>query len=192
MARVNRTALRRAGAAAGPLFVAAFLAEGATRPDYDPLRQPVSALALGPRGWRQRANFAVTGTLLLAGAVGLGRRGALVGAAAVGLLGAGAFRTDPIAGYPPAVAEEKTQEGSLHDLFGLPVFLGIPAAAFVEARRGRRRWRRASVASGVGMLVFFVLAGVGFSGKPVPGGLYQRISLGVGLGWVTALLLRRR
>jgi hypothetical protein len=100
VARVNRTALRRAGAAAGPLFVAAFLAEGATRPDYDPLRQPVSALALGPRGWRQRANFAVTGTLLLAGAVGLGRRGGLVGAAAVGLLGAGAFRTYPIAGYP--------------------------------------------------------------------------------------------
>jgi hypothetical protein len=192
VARVNRTALRRAGAAAGPLFVAAFLAEGATRPHYDPLRQPVSALALGPRGWRQRANFAVTGTLLLAGAVGLGRRGALVGAAAVGLLGAGAFRTDPIAGYPAGATEVRTREGRLHDLFGLPVFLGIPAAAFVEARRGRRRWRQASAASGVGMLVCFVLAGVGFAGKPVPGGLYQRISLGVGLGWVTALLLRRR
>ena len=42
------------------------------------------------------------------------------------------------------------------------------------------------------MLAFFVLAGVGFAGKPVPGGLYQRISLGIGLGWLTALLLRRR
>ena len=42
------------------------------------------------------------------------------------------------------------------------------------------------------MLACFVLAGAGFSGEPVPGGLYQRLSLGIGLGWVTALLLRRR
>jgi hypothetical protein len=188
---VNRTALRRAGALAGPLFVAAFLAEGATRTDYDPSRHPVSALARGPRGWQQRANFAVAGTLLLAGAAGLGRRGRLVGAAAVGLLGAGAFRTDPILGYPPGESEDKTSEGKVHDLFGVPVFLGIPAAAFAEARRSRGGWRLASIASGLGMLAGFVLAGAGFSGKAVPGGLYQRLSLGVGLGWVTALMLRR-
>jgi Protein of unknown function (DUF998) len=189
---VNRASLRRAGALAGPLFVAAALAEGATRPDYDPLRHPVSALARGPGGWQQRANFAVGGTLLLAGAVGLGRRGRLVGAAAVGLLGAGAFRTDPILGYPPGASAELTPEGHLHNLFGVPVFLGIPAAAFVEAARGRGAWRVASAASGLGMWASFVVAGAGFSGKAVPGGLYQRISLGVGLGWVTALLLRRR
>lgn len=189
---VNRAALRRAGALAGPLFVAAFLAEGASRPGYDPMRHPVSALARGPGGWQQRANFAVAGSLLLAGAMGLGRRGRLVGAAAVGLLGAGAFRTDPILGYPPGASAELTPEGHLHNLFGVPVFLGIPAAAFVEARRGRGAWRVASAASGAGMLATFVIAGAGFSGRPISGGLYQRISLAVGLGWVTALLLRRR
>ena len=189
---VNRATMRRVGALAGPLFVAAFLAEGACRPDYDPLRHPVSALARGPGGWQQRANFAVAGTLLLAGAVGLGRRGRLVGAAAVGLLGAGAFRTDPILGYPPGEPAELTPEGHLHNLFGVPVFLGLPAAAFVEARRGRGAWRAASAASGLGMLAAFVLAGAGFSGKAVPGGLYQRLSLAIGLGWVTALMLRRR
>ena len=68
----------------------------------------------------------------------------------------------------------------------------IPAAAFVEARRGRGAWRLASAASGAGMLGLFVLAGAGFSGRPVPGGLYQRLSLGIGLGWVTALMLRER
>jgi hypothetical protein len=189
---VDHVTLRRAGALAGPLFVAAFLAEGASRSDYDPLRHPVSALARGQRGWQQRANFAVAGTLMLTGAVGLGRRGRLVGAAAVGLLGAGAFRTDPVLGYPPGASAEKTPEGKLHDLFGVPVFLGIPAAAFVEARRGRGAWRVASAASGAGMLATFVVAGAGFSGKAVPGGLYQRISLAIGLGWVTALVLRRR
>lgn len=42
-------ALLACGAIAGPLFVVAFL-EGATCDDYDPLRHPVSSLALGPSG----------------------------------------------------------------------------------------------------------------------------------------------
>ena len=61
------------GLAAGPVFVTTFLIEGATRDQYRPSRHPVSSLALGPRGRIQAANFAVTGTLVLAGAAGLGR-----------------------------------------------------------------------------------------------------------------------
>ena len=61
------------GLVAGPVFVTTFLAEGATRDGYRPSRHPVSSLALGPRGRVQVANFAVAGTLVLAGAVGLGR-----------------------------------------------------------------------------------------------------------------------
>lgn len=53
------------GAAAGPLFVTVFVLEGTWRPDYKPLRQPVSSLALGSRGWVQVTNFAVAGTLYL-------------------------------------------------------------------------------------------------------------------------------
>jgi hypothetical protein len=60
------------GLAAGPVFVTTFLAEGAIRDGYRPSRHPVSSLALGPRGQVQTANFAVTGTLVLAGAAGLG------------------------------------------------------------------------------------------------------------------------
>src|SRR6185437_8285343 len=48
-----------------------FLVEGALRPGYDPMRAPVSALAIGPRGWVQRVNFIVTGVLMLACAFGL-------------------------------------------------------------------------------------------------------------------------
>ena len=50
---------------AGPVFAATFLAEGAVRESYQPLRHPVSSLALGPRGWIQAVNFAVTGVLCL-------------------------------------------------------------------------------------------------------------------------------
>jgi hypothetical protein len=66
--------LLRCGIAAGPLFTATFLAEGAARDGYRPLRHPVSSLALGPRGWIQTANFAVTGVLTLAGAASYGWR----------------------------------------------------------------------------------------------------------------------
>ena len=63
--------LLRCGVWAGPAFTATFLAEGAVRDGYRPLRHPVSSLAHGPRGWIQTANFAVTGVLCLAGAAGL-------------------------------------------------------------------------------------------------------------------------
>jgi Protein of unknown function (DUF998) len=89
--------LLHCGVAAGPVFVAVFLLEGAVRDGYRPLRHPVSSLALGPRGWVQAGNFAVAGTLFLAGAAGLARAGdpaasraapALIGAAGAGLIGA--------------------------------------------------------------------------------------------------------
>jgi hypothetical protein len=81
--------LLRCGIAAGPVFVTVFLAEGAVRQGYRPLRHPVSSLALGPRGRLQSANFAVTGTLILAGAAGLARAGdAGTARAAPGLIAA--------------------------------------------------------------------------------------------------------
>jgi hypothetical protein len=67
--------LLRCGVAAGPVFVAVFLLEGAVRDGYRPLRHPVSSLALGSRGWIQTGNFVVAGTLFLAGAAGLARAG---------------------------------------------------------------------------------------------------------------------
>jgi len=53
--------LLRCGLAAWPVFVTAYLVEGAARDGYRPLRHPVSSLALGPGGWAQAANFAITG-----------------------------------------------------------------------------------------------------------------------------------
>jgi Protein of unknown function (DUF998) len=132
-------ALRHMG---GPVFTATFLAEGAVRDGYRPLRHPVSSLALGPRGWVQTANFAVTGVLCLAGAAGLRRTGdrlagsragpALVAAAGAGLIGAAVFRTDPVSGYPPGTPDmpaKFSRAGTAHNLAAVPVFFGLPAAA---------------------------------------------------------------
>ncbi|MGH3265519.1 MAG: DUF998 domain-containing protein, partial [Trebonia sp.] len=51
------------GVAVAPGFLATALLEGASRRGYDPVRHPISALALTGRGWRQTANFLGAGAL---------------------------------------------------------------------------------------------------------------------------------
>jgi Protein of unknown function (DUF998) len=200
--------LLRCGIVAGPLFICTFLVEGARRPDYDPLRHPVSSLALGPGGWVQVANFAVAGTLYLAEAVGLRRahdptmlvEPVLIGAAAVGLIVSGAFRTDPVGGYPPGtpdVPATTTRTGQLHVAGAVPVFLGLPVTQLVDAwrclRGGSRGWAAYSVVSSASMLGNFGAASAGFAQVPrfAPyGGLFQRATVVSGLGWLTAISAR--
>jgi Protein of unknown function (DUF998) len=199
--------LLRCGVAAGPAFVAVFLAEGAVRDGYHPLRHPVSSLALGSRGWVQAANFAVAGTLSLAAAAGLVRANdpavgrwsapALIGAAGAGLIGAAVFTTDPVSGYPPGTPDtltEPSRTGTAHNLAAVPVFVGLPAAALAcgwrSWRSGRPRFALYSVGTAVTMLVTAALSGAGFSQSPRLvdlGGLVQRASTITGFTWLTAL-----
>ena len=207
---VKTGTLLTCGAIAGPLFVAAFLVEGATRADYDPLRHPVSSLALGDLGWTQTANFLVAGLLTLVFAGGLRRvlpsgRGStwgplLVGVWAVGLLGAGVFVTDPVSGYPPGAPDRLTGyslHGALHDLFSGPAFVALAAACFVFGRRfvawGERGWATYSAVTGVVFLGAFILSSAGFGqaeGLVKLAGLFQRVAVGVGFGWLTLLAVR--
>jgi Protein of unknown function (DUF998) len=196
--------------AAGPVFTAVFLLEGAVRDGYRPLRHPVSSLALGPRGWIQAGNFAVAGTLFLAGAAGLARAGdpaasrraapALIGAAGAGLIAAAVFPTDPVSGYPPGTPEALTQPsraGVAHNLAAVPVFLGLPAAALAcgwrSWRAGQRGFGLYSAGTAAAMPAAMALAGAGFGQEPrlVPlGGLFQRASIITGFGWLAVLSAR--
>ena len=202
------------GAAAGPLFVGTFLAEGATREQYDPVRHPVSGLALGPGGRWQTVNFAVTGVLYLGLATGLAlirtddagpvppsRLGpVLLGASAAGLIGSAIFVTDPISGYPPGTPDalaEPTATGRRHDLSAVPVFLGLPVAQVLYARAFRRAgqagWAAGSAGSAAATFTGFALASAGFAQTPSLvrwAGLFQRASVISAFGWQTALALR--
>lgn len=202
--------LLRCGVAAGPVFVAVFLFEGAVREGYRPLRHPVSALALGSRGWIQAANFAVAGTLFLAAAKGLARAGgraaspraapALIGAAGAGLIGSAVFTTDPVSGYPPGTPDALTQpsrSGIAHNLTAVPVFLGLPAAALTSswraARAGQRGFALYSAGTAVTMPAAMTLAAAGFGQSPRLvrfGGLFQRASIITGMAWLTTLSAR--
>jgi hypothetical protein len=195
------------GAVAGPLFTVAWTVEGATRANYDPLQHPISSLSIGESGWTQAANFIVTSLLTLAFAVGLRRtlraRGGstwgplLIGAIAVGLLGAGIFVTDPLNGYPPGTANLPRQHsvpGRLHRLFSALFFLGLPLACFVFARLfagwGDRRRAVCSAVTGSAFVLMFVVTSAGFAqveGLVSYAGLFQRITVTIGWAWLTLL-----
>jgi Protein of unknown function (DUF998) len=205
------------GVVAGPLFVSAFTVLGARRVGYDWRRHAVSSLAVGREGVGQRANFMIVGGLYCVAARGLGRSSsrvvgpavipALVFAAGVGLIGSGLFVTDPVAGFPPerapagaldAVAQvAPTRSGQLHNLCAIPIFVGLPVAALISAGsaicRREYRWATYCAGSAMGMARASALFGAAFGGAPtlVPrGGLFQRISIAAGFGWLSAVSFR--
>jgi hypothetical protein len=198
------------GAIAGPLFTLAWLVQGLVRANYDPMRHAVSSLSVGERGWIQIATFIVAGSLVLALAAGLRRRlqppsgstwgPLLIGLMGIGLIGSGIFVTDPLNGYPPGapiIPIERTVHGILHDLFGIPFFLGLPIACLVFARffarQGDRDWAWYSRLSGIAMFAVFFVARLGFRLLPTyPAlaehfGLLQRITITIGFAWLTVL-----
>ncbi len=207
------------GVIAGPLFVGAFTAIGAKRQGYDWQAYPVSSLATGRRGWLQSANFILAGLLYSYAGRGLGRCPrrrvgpravpVLVAAVGVGLIGSGVFVTDPVGGFPPATSGEDnpddagfattalTREGKLHTLCAVPIFVGIPiaglASAIVAVRNRDYRWACYSAGSSLVMAGSFVLFGKAFdegSGLSGKGGIFQRLSVLSGLGWIAALCVR--
>ncbi len=194
----------------GPLLLTMLLLfEGATRPGYDPWRQAASALSLGDQGWVQILNFIVSGLLIFGFGIGLtqmlpGSRGRpwgpiLIAAVGVGLVMAGIFVTDPALGYPPGTppgpAVHTTLHGILHwVLGGLVVFSCLPAACLVLAWRWAsepqwKGWALYSALTAILMVSFFFAFAVA-SMHDGPAGLYERISLILGMGWMALVTLR--
>ncbi|MFE6972082.1 DUF998 domain-containing protein [Streptomyces sp. NPDC057682] len=187
-----------AGVAAGPLFLAAGLVQGAARDGFDFTRNALSQLALGEDGWIQTVNFAVAGALLLAGAGGLrrtlrGRPGgtwgpALVAVFAVSFWLAAAFPADTGAGFPAGAAEETvmTGHGTVHMAAGTVGYLALCAAFLVLARplaaAGHRGWARASR-----IVPVVVLAGFMASATAV---LAFTCGAGLGMLWLSAITTR--
>jgi len=186
------------GGVGGPLFLAVILAEGARRAGYSALRDPGSALSVGPGGWVMITNFIVCGLLMLAFAVGLRRAlrpglgsvaaPVLAGLYALGLVAAGVFVTDPGDGYPSGGPTERhTWHGTAHNVASMVVFLALPVLGFVLAvrfasRPGQRWWAAYSAATGVAVLT--LIQGLSVEGY---GGLYQRLTIAVGWGWLAVL-----
>jgi hypothetical protein len=195
-------------AAVGPLlFLAIASIEGSLRAEYDPIAEPISALALGPRGWIQKLNFVLLAASFLSFAVVLRtelRDGvASVVAPAVFLLMtigvtlAGIFTMD-------APGVRPTIDGRLHDGAGFLVFPWMPLVLFLVARRFRRdtAWRPyfgytlVTAFVCLATMIFFLLF-VGLpSGPPLPAsgirGLVQRFLMLVFFTWIALVAWRSR
>jgi hypothetical protein len=118
---------------------------------------------------------------------------------ATGVIGAGLFDTDPVNGYPigtPDKIVQPTWHGTLHDLCSLISFLVLPFVFFLMsfwfAKQRKYRWMIYTVLTVMVFIGAFVLSNLAFSQAEslVPfGGLFQRIAIIAGLGWLSMLAL---
>ncbi|MEV8638984.1 DUF998 domain-containing protein [Streptosporangium sp. NPDC051023] len=159
------------GTVAGFLFPVVSFAQAFTRTGFDLRRHAISSLALGDLGWLQTANFALTGLLACAFAIGVRRvvRPGVVGTAGpiligvygVAMVGGGFFRPDPALGWPagaPAGLPDHLSTGSaMHTVFGAMAFMSLIVAGLVFARRpASRAWTVHSVTSSLATFVLTV------------------------------------
>jgi len=189
------------GVVAGPVYVVTALVQGLTRPGFDLLHDDVSLLSNGSLGWIQIANFVVTGTFVLAAAVGMSRalRGRsswgprLVGVFGAGLIAAGIFVADPMHGFPAGAPAGRPETLSVHGILHIVVaaigFLCLVAACFVLARgysRERRaRWMWFSLLTGIVFLLAFAGVASGSSSASVILGFWAGVV--VAFAWIAAV-----
>jgi len=202
--RVTRSLLGY-GVLAGPFYVAVVLAQALLRPGFDLAHDDASLLSNGNLGWIQRANFAVTGLMVIACAIGIRRAlgtsraagwgSVLVGVYGAGLVGAAIFSADPMNGFPPGTPAGRpttiSLQGTLHLVVGGLAFLGLVAAtlAFAQwfAACGERTWAIGSRLIGVLFLAGFVGLASGSSSVMVVLGFW--VALLMVWGWLAAVAL---
>jgi len=193
-------------AAVGPIaFLTIATVEGGLRGEYSAIAEPISALALGPRGWIQRLDFALLAVSFVSLALVLRKqlRPGVASASApavfllmaLGVAGAGLFTMDP-PGAPPTLA------GRLHELSGFLVFPWIPVVTLLAARRFRRDpvWRSYfgyTLATGLFILatLAFFLTFVGVPSSPPRAfsefrGVVQRVMLVAFFAWTATVAHR--
>lgn len=190
----SRTSARLAVAGAA-VFLLLLGVLHVVKSELDPSWHFISEYAIGRHGWLMVVAFASLGLGCVAlfaairsqattkgGRVGL----AFLLVAAVGLVIAAAFTSDPVT----AVGEEVTTHGTVHGVGTVLGTLGIPIAAVLIARALRRnpRWTDARcplVAATALALVGFLVFELSFAAM-VPG---EELGPGVPIGWPNRILI---
>jgi hypothetical protein len=188
------------GMVAGPFYLAVGVIQGFVRDGFDFSRHALSHLVNGPGGWVQTVNFALTGAMVLAAAVGIGRvlgpgsRGAsrFLTAYGAGILVAAMFPADPVDGFPPGTPEGVpatiSTPGLVHFIAAGLGFLSLAIACFVATRTMSRRGERglARLSLGTGLVVV-----LGFLGPALGSAGIVGIWIAVVAGWAWLAILSR-
>jgi heme A synthase len=180
------------GVAGSLLFNLTYLIAGWLRPGYDWVRQPMSALSLGPGGAVQVTNFAVFGAVGLVTAFawrptlgpGLGATWypRLRVAAALTLICAGVFSQDPGDGYPVGAAApaQPSTHAIVHNLVSFVSLTLTVAELLILARRFAREpqwrgWATLAIVAGVLMMGFLATFGT-LAGIDRSGGIFEKLA----------------
>jgi hypothetical protein len=179
------------GIAGSVLFNLTYLIDGWLRPGYDGLRQPMSALSLGPGGIVQVINFVAFGAIGVVTAfawrasLGSGLGGTwyprLRVTAGLAMICAGLFSQDPGNGYPVGVAApaQPSAHAIVHNLVSFVSLTLVVAELLILARRFAREpqwrgWATLAIVSGVAMMGF--LATFGALAGSGSGGIFEKLA----------------
>lgn len=159
------------GVLAGPFYLIVGVSQGLLREGFDFSRHPLSVLANGAFGWVQTANFVITGAMVIAAAIGIGRalapksRALIFFLVAYGLcmIAAAVFRADPVDGFPVGTPvgppTSISTRGLLHFVAGGLGFLSLAISCFCAIFSLRRhklaRLAWMSLAAGLAIIAGF-------------------------------------
>jgi hypothetical protein len=199
------------GVAGSLLFNLTYLLDGWLRPGYDWIRQPMSALSLGPGGAVQAANFVIFGAIGVVTAVawratlgsGLGATWypRLRVAAGLAMIGAGLFSQDPGNGYPVGVAApgQPSAHATVHQIVSFVSLTLTVAELLILARRFAREpqwrgWSTLAILAAVMMMGFLATFGT-LAGSQGSGGIFEKLASATptifGIAVVVRLFARR-
>ena len=205
--RFDRSAVTRSllacGVLVGPFYLAVGLIQAFLRDGFDLARHPLSALANGPGGWVQTANFILSGLMVLAAAAGirrvLGPKSRAVSWFLAGfgasMIVAAAFPADPVDGFPVGTPKgyptSISTSGLVHFVAGTLGFTFLGVTCFIAAWAMRRRkastLARLSFLSGLAVVLGF-FGGAAFSSNSA-GILGIWFSVVVGWAWLAVMSL---
>ncbi|MBB3039794.1 DUF998 domain-containing protein [Hoyosella altamirensis] len=178
-------------------FVVVFMWDGWTRPEYNPVRHPVSALALGDRGWVQTSNFVICGVAITVGGVAVGGvtwpLGAAIAVFGLALVVSGLFPMDAMRGYPPGTPDRTpatlSHRHRWHDRAGAVAFMCIPVMPAIAAFSTAFGWevRGYSAVTAVAAMVLVSHFGSAWDKDDDCTGVWQRAALITALVWLAVL-----
>lgn len=191
----RRRLLLVGGMVAGPMFIGSTLTQAATREGFDMRRHAASLLSNGDLGWIQTLTFLLTGVLVTAAAIGLGRTlrnpsssqwgPRLLVVYGLSFLAAGVLPADPTLGFPAGTTEGAgliTATGVGHMASGMVGFLAVIIGAGLVARaqlRAGLTWRgllSAATAGGFLLAVVGIMSGSGSASAAVTLGFWAAIA----------------